>query len=336
MTVPSPQHIAITDGALTPGSDVHMVLTMPDESTATARGFFAGVLRTADDRSLRFVLVDVAGHQIPEWVVHASLFEGEECARLEQLAHDPMPVLRNRHGDLETPYSLTTGYQVHAARSDPSNVVLEMSSRADGSGGHVYFANSELVAFAVGLLALAAPQTSVSRSAPDRADRVAYACDGSGFVVAAAPDVVDFAVDAEAFDRWFEDLGAYPQDGVPDRTDDRAAHSLSEMVLDAIEDGVLVSDPRLELEVHDDDDADGSGYYVLVSSRAGAQSIVRITTGWTEMHWPPPEATVAEQARYFMDAVVSEANALLRAANLSAPALRSAPRHGVLPAQDAP
>lgn len=45
MTVPPPQHIAIAAGTLTPGSDVHVMLTMPDASTATARGFFVGLLR---------------------------------------------------------------------------------------------------------------------------------------------------------------------------------------------------------------------------------------------------------------------------------------------------
>lgn len=75
--------------------------------------------------------------------------------------------------------------------------------------------------------------------------------------------------------------------------------------------GVLRGDPAVELWVHGSDDPNGSGFYVILGNKGGAQNGLRLTSGWIELWWHDEYADSASRALDYLQTICTHADALL-------------------------
>ena len=116
-----------------------------------------------------------------------------------------------------------------------------------------------------------------------------------------------FGVDDDAFGGWVSAQGDELEGKLPDPRNSCAGSALSDLVYEALSAGVLVGDPRLELNVH----SDGVGYLLRLNNATGCQQSVGLIRGWREIHWPPAGLAYDESARYYLQEICNVADALL-------------------------
>lgn len=111
--------------------------------------------------------------------------------------------------------------------------------------------------------------------------------DSVAFIVVTDHRPVTFQVVEEAFGRWIagkgDPDGADPPEWLPDWADGEAGARLTRLFLDAKCHGVIDGDPDIEVNVYGDDDGETSGFYVILSNRAGGQTALGLTSGWQEL-----------------------------------------------------
>lgn len=131
--------------------------------------------------------------------------------------------------------------------------------------------------------------------------------DAPAFVVGAHDTRTAFGIDDDALADWVADEGDELGGKLPDPSDDGAGSALSDLVYEVLSAGVLVGDPRIELNVH----SDGAGYLVRLNNVAGHQRLVGLTRGRQELLWPLNELSPSENVRHYLQQVCDVANELL-------------------------
>lgn len=129
----------------------------------------------------------------------------------------------------------------------------------------------------------------------------------TAFVVIAQSPGTPFYLDAAALDYWVADEGDELVRCLPSPGDACPGSALADLVYGALSAGVLVGDPRLELNVHND----GAGYLVRLNNVAGRQIPVGLTRGRHELRWPANDLTPNESARHYLQEVCCIVNTLL-------------------------
>lgn len=136
---------------------------------------------------------------------------------------------------------------------------------------------------------------------PAPAFRITFAC-----------PVTPFAINEEAFGRWCAEID--PDDAdclLPHRNNESPSSDLYRLITEAEEAGALTSDPRLELQVFGDEDADGSGFWVSVANRAPGHGTVALSAGWAQLHYTEQGTDFPTAARTQIEHVISQANSVL-------------------------
>ncbi|VBA36556.1 hypothetical protein [Mycobacterium attenuatum] len=133
----------------------------------------------------------------------------------------------------------------------------------------------------------------------------------AAFVVAARGIPMHFSIDEDAFEAWVANEGDDLPRHLPGPVDACPGSILPELVYGALSAGVLVGDPRIELNVHDATTAGEPGYVVRLNNRAGQQLSLGLASGWHGLYWPPKELTPRASARYYLLEVCYNANKLL-------------------------
>ncbi|WP_197079889.1 hypothetical protein [Mycobacterium haemophilum] len=143
------------------------------------------------------------------------------------------------------------------------------------------------------------------------------------FMVTAHRTQTAFGIDDDAFAAWVDSKGEELGGKLLDLGDNCAGLALSELVYEALSAGVLVGDPRIELNVH------GNGYLLRLNNVVGCQRSMGLTRGWREIRWSPVGLVYDESARYYRQEICDVANALLD--DLSGYlASQPSPRHAVI------
>ncbi|MDM2164697.1 hypothetical protein PP352_21340 [Mycobacteroides abscessus] len=132
------------------------------------------------------------------------------------------------------------------------------------------------------------------------------------FVITFDAPVTLFAINDEAFNKWIAESD--PDEGywsLPSTNSENPSGDVYRMLDEAEENGVITSDPRLELQFRGDEDTDGSGYWVFVANRAGEQRQIALSAGWSELDYPDDDADLADAAREQLARVINQANSVL-------------------------
>ncbi|MGV7303104.1 hypothetical protein PJK45_28065 [Mycobacterium kansasii] len=131
--------------------------------------------------------------------------------------------------------------------------------------------------------------------------------------------LMSFSVDDDALQSWLRPI--HPEElelSLPSTASECPSRDLSCLVCDAIDNGALIGDPRLRLAVYEGDDDESNGYYAVLRNATGDQRFVGITSGWTELVFADPTASLVDQAREYLTVVCAVANTLIAIASPSA------------------
>ncbi|WP_157931675.1 hypothetical protein [Mycobacteroides abscessus] len=101
------------------------------------------------------------------------------------------------------------------------------------------------------------------------------------------------------------------EDEIPSRADTRPGGALAGLVSAAIQEGLIVGDRRLRLDVDAGDDADGPGYYVFLSNVAGEQRFLHVASSWRRLRFAEEGLDVAAVIRHYLTEVCGVANSLI-------------------------
>lgn len=129
---------------------------------------------------------------------------------------------------------------------------------------------------------------------------------------------MSFSVDDDALQSWLRPIDPEELElSLPSNGSEYPSRDLSCLVCDAIDNGALTGDPRLQLAVYEGDDDESTGYYAVLRNATGDQRFIGITSGWTELDFADPTAPLVDQAREYLNAVCAVANTLLAIASTS-------------------
>lgn len=147
-------------------------------------------------------------------------------------------------------------------------------------------------------------------------------------VTLSATQITLFSIDDKAFDNWCEDKGEDLECDVPKWTEPTAGATLSQFFYEARQAGVIIGDANFDLQVNGDDDAEISGFYVILKNAGGDQRLIGLTSGWTEVARVEDGTDAPQSAREHLDEICNVANSVLRTVGVAEPdSSRSAHRH---------
>lgn len=128
-----------------------------------------------------------------------------------------------------------------------------------------------------------------------------------------APEALKrFRVDTQKFTQWWAQEGADLT--APVWTDPDGGAQLGSLFFDAAYGEVVIGDPRLAVTVFGDDDADSSGYTVVVSNK-NAYMAPGLTPGWQEMPRLTEETCTRDRIRIYLEDICHAANRVLDTLN---------------------
>lgn len=130
----------------------------------------------------------------------------------------------------------------------------------------------------------------------------------SGFDVTVNAPLPAFKIHEQAFTLWVDTLGEELEYELPSSDDEAPSARLSCLVYSAWVAGVILGANGMALDVHASDEMDGSGYHVMVRNHTRT---VYLTNGWHELSFWYDEHPPVEQARSWLEEVITEANTTL-------------------------
>lgn len=130
-----------------------------------------------------------------------------------------------------------------------------------------------------------------------------------------------YIVDPDALARWSnrpgpgaleDDLPVHGSPNVLENSDNPTLEFVQLAYL-AIENHVIVGDPRLTLDLHVANDDDGEAFYVRITNSGGALNVPGLISQWTPIEFIDHDAPAGEKAHAYLNAVCAAANKVLSA-----------------------
>lgn len=131
-----------------------------------------------------------------------------------------------------------------------------------------------------------------------------------------------YTVDPDALARWATRPGRgaleddLPVHGSPNAWEDSENPTLEfvQLAYLAIENHVIVGDPRLTLDLHVANDDDGEAFYVRITNSEGALNVPGLISQWTPIEFADHDALAVDKASAYLNAVCAVANKVLSTA----------------------
>lgn len=130
-----------------------------------------------------------------------------------------------------------------------------------------------------------------------------------------------YTVNPDALARWADRPGPgaleddLPVHGSPNAWEDSENPTLEfvQLAYLAIENHVIVGDPRLTLDLHVANDDDGEAFYVRITNSEGALNVPGLISQWTPIEFADHGALAVDKAHVYLNAVCAAANEVLSA-----------------------
>lgn len=136
-----------------------------------------------------------------------------------------------------------------------------------------------------------------------------------------------FTVDEAALTRWATRPGPNTlEDDLPVHGSPHALENSDNPTLEfvqlaylAIENHVLLGDPRLTLDLHAANDDDGAAFYARITNSDGPSTAPGLISRWTPVELAPHDTPAIQKARTYLNAVCAAANKVLADARRTSP-----------------